>query len=120
MTRIIEAILSIIIPTAHATNPVSRYPRFSPPPTGNAPIDTVNDALGIFVAVIDLAQIVFWISAAGFGLYAAYLYLFAAGNKETITKGRNMLVYTAVAIVLAIVAYGLPGIVINFIEVGSS
>ena len=112
------AVLGSIFPASSVL--AANYPRFNPPPTGGAPLTSVNDAVGILVSVIDLAQVVFWISAAGFGLYGAYLYLFSQGSKESICKAKNMMIYTVVAIILAIVAYCLPSIVINFIRVGSS
>ena len=123
MITFLESLLSVFVSTVQAGAPtpiVDKYPRFSAPVTGNAPITSVNDAVGILVSVIDLAQVVFWITAAGFGLYGAYLYLFSQGSKESIGKAKNMMIYTVVAIILAIVAYGLPSIVINFIRVGSS
>ncbi|MEK7187644.1 MAG: hypothetical protein AAB691_02205 [Patescibacteria group bacterium] len=115
---IIHFLSSIV---SRLTEKAYAYPRFTGPPAdaGGAPIKTVNEALGIIVAVIDLAQVVFWILAAGFGLYAAYLYLFARGDKESVTTARRMLVYTAVSILVALIAYGIPSIIVNFVNLGT-
>jgi len=95
------------------------YPKFDPPPSDNVgPVTSVNDVLGVAVAAIDLAQVVFWITAAGFGLYGAYLYLFSQGSKESIGKAKNMMIYTVLAIFLALIAYALPAIITNFLDVG--
>jgi len=81
----------------------------------DSPIRDVNDALGILVSVIELAQVVFWILTVGFGLYGAYLYLFATGSKESAAQARRVFIYTAIAALLGIIAYGLPGIIEGFV-----
>ncbi len=98
----------------------NQYPTFSDPPRGNAPITSVNDSLNIIVNIIDFAQVAFFILAAGFGLYGAYLYLFSQGNKESVTQAKNMFIYMAVAIFVAIIAYGIPSIVVNFVDISIS
>lgn len=95
-----------------------QYPGFQPPPRTNVgPVTRVDSALGVLVRVVDFAQVAFWIVAAGFGLYAAYLYLFSQGDKEAINKAKKMLLYTIVASALAIIAYGIPAIIYNFLTV---
>lgn len=98
----------------------NQYPTFSDPPRGNAPITSVNDSLNIIVNIIDFAQVAFFILAAGFGLYGAYLYLFSQGNKESVTQAKNMFIYTAVAIFVALIAYGIPSIIVNFVDISTS
>lgn len=90
------------------------YPHGVTPPPGG-PINDVSSFLYILTRAIEFAQVIFWILAVGFGLYSAYLYLFSGGNTEKVSQAQKMLIYTAVACLLAIVAYGLPGIVEGFV-----
>ena len=90
------------------------YPHGVTPPAGG-PINDVSSFLYILVSLIQFAEAVFWILTVGFGLYGAYLYLFAAGNSEQAAKARKVFIYAAIAALLAIVAYGIPGIVNSFI-----
>jgi hypothetical protein len=91
------------------------YPQIRPPGQGAGPVETIGGVLGIFMAVVNLAEVVFWILAVGFGLYGAYLYLFAAGDKESAAKARKVFIYAVIAAILAILAYGVPGIVSSFV-----
>jgi len=86
-------------------------PQYVGPGRSNAPVQDVNDALGVLVGIIKLAQIVFWVLTVGFGLYAAYLYLFSAGNKESAAQARRVFVYTIIAAILAVLAYAVPGVI---------
>lgn len=52
------------------------------------------------------------------GIIAAYNYLLAAGNPENTAKGRKMLQYAAVAVVIAILARGLPFVIADFFNRG--
>jgi hypothetical protein len=90
-------------------------PQYIGPGGSNAPIQDVNEVFAVLIGVIKIAQIVFWILAVAFGLYAAYLYLFAAGNKENAAKARRVLLYTVIAIILAIVAYSIPTVIDRFL-----
>lgn len=89
-------------------------PQYTGPARTNAPVQDVNDFLQILTDLVRLAQMVFWIFAVGFGLYAAYLYLFSGGSKESVSQAHKMLIYTAVASLVAILAYGIPGIIDSF------
>lgn len=89
-------------------------PQYTGPARTNAPIQEVDDFLQILADLIRLAQMVFWIFAVGFGLYAAYLYLFSGGSKESVSQAHKMLIYTAVASLVAILAYGIPSIIDSF------
>lgn len=97
-----------------------QYPTSRLPEGGNAPITSVGQTLDVVVNILNFAQAVFWILAAGFGLYGAYLYLFSQGSKESVTQAKNMMVYTVVAVVVAIISYGIPAIVNNFVAISTS
>jgi uncharacterized membrane protein len=47
-------------------------------------------------------------------LYAAFLYLTAAGNDERIGKAKSIILYVVIAIIVAVVANGLISIVQSF------
>ncbi len=53
-----------------------------------------------------------------FVLYAAFKYLTAAGDPEKVKAAGSTLLYAAVAVVIALIAKGLPMIVSNFIGGG--
>lgn len=91
------------------------FPQYVTPGTGGAPITSPTDILWTLVDIVDFMQAVFWIAAAGFGLLSAYLYLASVGDTEKLKRAKNMLIYTVVAVALAVIAYGIPIIVSNFI-----
>lgn len=85
------------------------------PPPGGGPIDDIYQLVDVLVVVLEWVQVVFWILAVGFGLYAAFLYLTAAGSPEQISKAHKTLIYTVIAIVVAVVAYSIPRIVTSIL-----
>lgn len=95
-------------------NDQTPYPHSVTPPAGG-PISDVESFLYILTDIIQFAEAIFWILAVGFGLYGAYLYLFAAGNSEKAGQARKVFIYAAIASLLAIVAYGVPGLVQSFV-----
>ena len=89
-------------------------PTISPVDAPGAPPGTptsVNAFLAILVTILGYVQALFWILAVAMGIYAAFLYLTARGNAETIEKANQMLIYVVVAIIVAILAYAIPKIV---------
>lgn len=95
-------------------NDQTPYPHSVTPPAGG-PISDVESFLYILTALIQFAEAVFWILAVGFGLYGAYLYLFSQGSSEKAGQARKVFIYAAIASLLAIVAYGVPGLVQSFV-----
>lgn len=69
-------------------------------------IDTVID--WVFTIVMGLAIL--------FIILAAFFYITAAGNPETIGKGKTMLIYALVGIAVALLARGLPLLIRAFLE----
>jgi fumarate reductase subunit D len=68
----------------------------------------LNTAISwIFTLLIILAVI--------FILYAAFLYLTAAGDTEKVKKANHTLLYAAIAIAVAVLAKSIPVLVGNFI-----
>jgi len=55
--------------------------------------------------------IIFWIFAVGFILYAGFLYLTAGGAPEKVTKAGQQFKFGIIAIIIGLLAYGLPRII---------
>ncbi len=80
------------------------------PTTGPAFTDLIQT---IFNVVFGILVIV----AAFFLLFAAFEYITAQGEQEKIHKAKNTIVYAIVALVVAILAWGLPRVVLSFFGV---
>lgn len=91
-----------------------------PPTDTTAPIQDVEGGIDLFRQVLSWFAIVFWIAAALFVFYAAFLYLTAAGNEEQVKKASSQLLYAVIAIAVGLMAYGLPAFVKTFLEGGGT
>ena len=78
------------------------------------PEDIIGDAADV-VSILDTIAgfmfIIFIALAVVFLLYAAFLYLTAAGNGDKVKTARNVIIYSVVALVVAIIAGGIPAVV---------
>lgn len=90
------------------------------PPSGAAPITTVDQGLGVFRQTLTWFAMAFWIAAALFVFYAAFLYLTAAGNEQRVQKAHSQLLYAVIAIAIGLMAYGMPALVKNFLGGGGA
>lgn len=70
-------------------------------------IDLINKFAGWFFAVIIAVATVML-------LYAAWLYLTAAGSEEKVARAKSTITYAIVGIAVAILAGGIPRIVQSF------
>lgn len=89
-----------------------------PGPTGGLPPAPITDITGVTGAICTFAGwmfIVLIVTAIAFGIYAAFLYLTAGGEEEKIKKANHQLIYIVVAVVVALIAKGLPTIVGTFL-----
>ena len=78
----------------------------------------ITGQAGIICVVINW---IFWlliVLTIIFVLYAAFLYLTAAGDPEKVKGASHTLLYAAVAVIVALIAKGLPLIVSGFIGGG--
>ena len=82
-----------------------------PPPNSDSGITSANNVLHVLVQILGYVQAFFWILAVFMGLYAAFLYLTARGEAETISRANRMLVYVVIAVVVAVIAYSIPSFV---------
>ena len=75
--------------------------------------DSIIELLRTFLSWV---AIIFWIFAVGFILYAGFLYLTAAGDPAKVTKAGDQFKYGVIAIIIGLLAYGLPRIVANILS----
>lgn len=83
------------------------------PTTAQGIIDVFNNILKWFASA-------FWIAAAGFMFYAGYLYMFAYGDTEKISKAKSALLYTIIAIIVGVMTSGAPKLIKSILSVGGS
>lgn len=93
-------------------------PTPAPPPIAKGPITGPGNIVSIINNVLLYFSAVFWIAAAGFVFYAAYLYLTAAGNEERVKKAKNQLLYAVIAMVIGLMAEGAPYLICAFLSLG--
>lgn len=79
-------------------------------------ITSVQDIFDIIQTIINWLAATFFAVAVIFIFYAAYLYLTAAGDPEKLTKAKNQLIYSIVAIAIGLIAFSVTTIVSNFIR----
>lgn len=79
------------------------------------PVTTVKD----IVKILDKLQVyiadIFWIIAVVAVLYSAYLYALSGGSDKKIGAAKDQLIYAAIAIAIALMAYGLPTLIKNIL-----
>jgi len=85
-------------------------PGLNPPQTS---IRGLSDVNRVIVNIVNWVMGIFFVVAVLFIFYAAYLYLTAAGNPEQVTKAHNQLIYSIVAIAVALLAGSVRFIVAN-------
>ncbi len=97
--------------TANIGNPVT-----APLTNPGYKIGSVNSTLELLRTILKWIATVFWIFAVGYIFYAAYLFLFASHSKDGHQKGKTALIYAVIAIIIGLMAYGLPFLVDQFLK----
>lgn len=87
-----------------------------PPPSTPGPITSGQGFVDLLNVVLRWVATAFWILAALFIFIAAYKYLTAGGDPEKVKSASSNLLWAVVAIAIAIMAYGLPVLVGNFLK----
>lgn len=93
---------------AHAQN-------FNLPSTNINNINSVVGQGGLLCRVAGLIFLVLMVLTVIFIILAAFKYLTAGGDPEKVKTANYQLVYAAIALVIALVARGLPNIIATFI-----
>jgi hypothetical protein len=86
---------------------------------GPAPITSLSQAQGSFENVVNWIIVIFWILTVLFLIWAAVLYLTAAGNEDKIKEARQRVIYALIAAAIALLSTGLQSIVYNLLVRGS-
>jgi len=77
--------------------------------------DTIGEVLRLFSTVATWMVRFFWVAAVISGVYAAYLYLTGGSKPDNISKASRQLIYTVIAVLVAILAFVLPNILESFV-----
>jgi len=94
-----------------------------PPVTAPGNITNINQIAGSAGIICTIINWVFWlliVLTIIFVLVAAFKYLTAAGDPEKVKAAGSTLLYAAIAVVVALIAKGLPMIISTFIGGGLS
>jgi len=95
-------------------------------PVANAqpipPDDVIPDYCALICKITMVARWMYgilMILGVVFVLYAAFLYLISQGSDERIGNAKKVLIYAIVALVIAVLAWGVSGLVENWMAGGS-
>jgi len=83
-----------------------------------SPISSPGDFVTLLGTVASWMFTIFLALAVLFLIYAAFLYLTAAGNESRVGNAKNVLIYSVVAIVIALLAGGIVPLIRGVIEGG--
>lgn len=89
---------------------------FPPVNAPNVGIQGLGDINQIIVGLVNWVTGLFFVAAVLFLFYAAYLYLSAAGDPEQLTKAKNQLIYSVIAIAVALLAGSVRFIVESILQ----
>src|SRR3989344_9338838 len=109
MKNLKSKILTVVL----TASPVLALAQARPP---QARVGVVEDILRILDRVINIVGGLFFAVAVLFIFFAAYLYLTAAGDPEKLTKAKNQLIYSIIAIAIGLIAFSVTTIVERFIS----
>ncbi len=93
----------------------------APPITAPSAINDISQVTGGAGIICTIINWIFWlliVLAIVFVLVAAFKYLTASGDPEKVKSAGSTLLYAAIAVVVALVAKGLPMLVSTFIGGG--
>ena len=80
-----------------------------------SPIKSFDDVIKVLQKALNWFATAFWIFAVGGSLYAGFLYMTAAGSQERVQKAKKQMIYVVIAIIIGLLAYGLPTILKNIL-----
>ena len=87
------------------------------PPSWQEPVANYSDIIGKLRLIAQWMLGILIVVAVIFFIYAAYLYLSAAGDEDKVKKAKDAIIYGVVALVVGLIAMGIPRIVATFVGV---
>ena len=91
-----------------AEDPDEILPGVIPPTSLKSPINSPTEVVTTLNTISGWLFTIFFALAIVFLIYAAFVYLTAGGNETRVGSAKNILIYAIVAIVVALVAGGIP------------
>ena len=112
MKNLTKKIVSATLLALPVIGLAQEFPGLNVPQTGIRDLPGINR---VIATVVNWVTGLFFVVAILFLFYAAYLYLGAAGDPERLTKAKDQLVYSVVAIAVALLAGSIRYIVANLL-----
>ena len=85
------------------------------PGSAGAQPTSIDGVVSVLEKLLLNVSRIFWIAAIGFILYAGFLFFTAADNPERLKKAQQQLLYTVIAIAIALMATVIPTLVENIL-----
>ncbi|MGB9609008.1 MAG: hypothetical protein ACPL3E_01385 [Minisyncoccia bacterium] len=83
---------------------------------GDEPIfKSYQDIIKFFDGLANIIAGLFWTAAIIAAIWSGFLFLTSGGNEEKATKAKKMLWYTIIAIIIGLMAFGLPSLIKNIL-----
>lgn len=79
---------------------------------------TASDLVGLIKKITVWIAAIFFLVAVAFIIISAFDYLTAGGDEEKISSAKKKLVYAIVGIVIAALAFFIPRIVLDILDIG--
>lgn len=101
------------------SSPGSKSGGLTPPPIPSdedSPFQTMDDILYFLQSMFWYLAVIFWLFAIGAIFYAGYLFIFEGASGEKVDRAKKMLKYAVIAIVIGLMAYGIPELILNILR----
>jgi len=88
--------------------------------SGDSPVTSFDQVIIILNRILTWFATAFWIFAVGGSFYAGFLYLTASGSPERVQKAKKQMVYVVIAVIIGLLAYGVPAILRSILGGGNN
>lgn len=75
-----------------------------------------EDIIKFLDGLANILATIFWTAAIISAIYSGFLFLTAGGSEEKVGKAKKTILYTVIAIVIGLLAFGLPSLIKNILE----
>lgn len=111
----------VLILAVVSSVPLGVFAQQSPLPTFSGvlptnPLNNITAVENILLNVLGWMFTIFMILAVVMVIWAAFLYLTAAGNEQNVKKAKQQLVYAVIAIVIALMASGFEQVLLDLLQ----